>query len=292
MNKDLLRAYGLKTNPFSPDVPVEGLLVTDAVDMFCWRVEQQLGDGGFASIMGDPGTGKSVVLRILQKRLQKLQDVTVGVLTRPQSSPGDFYRELGHIFEVKLSPYNRFAGAKVLREAWIDHIETSTFRPVLIIDEAQEMRPAVLSELRLLSSMQLDSHTLLTIVLAGDGRLTESFRSPELLPVASRIRSRLFLDYADAETLRAALDHVLDYAGNPALMPDALRETLVEHAAGNYRSLMSMADELLHAAIKKQAKQIDETLYLELYGRRPTSAPKRRGRRPVAPRAQDRPSPR
>ena len=279
MRKNLLAAYGLKINPFSPDVPVDALYVTDPVDAFCWRVEQQLPDGGFAAVIGDPGTGKSVVLRILSQRLHKLRGVTVGILTRPQGTPGDFYRELGHLFGVKLSPSNRFAGAKVLRETWLDHIDTSTYRPVLIVDEAQEMRASVLSELRLLSSMQLDSHALLTIVLAGDQRLVESFRSPELLPIASRVRSRLHLDYADVPTLRAALDHVLDHAGNTALMTDTLCQTLVEHAAGNYRSMMCMADEMLHAAVKRKAKQIDETLYLELYGRRPSTSTKRRPRR-------------
>lgn len=281
MRSKWLSAYGLKTNPFSPDVPVDAMHLTDEVDAFCWRVEQQLLDGGFAAIIGDPGTGKSVVLRFLSSRLGKLRDVNVGVLTRPQSSTADFYRELGHLFAVNLSPHNRFAGAKILRESWLDHIDASTYRPVLLVDEAQEMRPCVLSELRLLSSMHLDSRALLTVVIAGDQRLVESFRSPELLPIASRIRTRLRMDYAEPETLRAALDHVLDQAGNPALMTDGLCRTLVDNAAGNYRSLMTMADELLHAAVQRKAKVIDEALYLELYGRRPKAPVKRSRRRPA-----------
>ena len=69
MRNKLFSAYGLKVNPFSPDVPVEALFVTEPVDAFWWRVEQQLFDGGFAAIVGDPGTGKSVVLRLLIDRL-------------------------------------------------------------------------------------------------------------------------------------------------------------------------------------------------------------------------------
>lgn len=279
MRSKWLSAYGLKTNPFSPDVPIAALHLTDEVDAFCWRVEQQLLDGGFAAVIGDPGTGKSVVLRILSHRLAKLRDVNVGVLTRPQSSTADFYRELGELFAVKLSPHNRFAGAKILREHWLDHIDASTFRPVLIVDEAQEMRPSVLSELRLLSSMHLDSRALLTVVLAGDQRLVDAFRTPELLPIASRIRTRLRMEYADTDTLRATLDHVLEQAGNSALMTDGLCKTLVENAAGNFRSLMTMADELLHAAVQRKAKQIDEALYLDLYGRRATKPAKRSRRR-------------
>ena len=191
-------------------------------------------------------------------------DVVVGVLTRPQSSVADFYRELGHLFGVKLSPHNRYAGAKVLRETWLDHIESSTYRAVLLIDEAQEMRPSVLSELRLLSSMHLDSRALLTVVLAGDQRLTDSFRTPELLPIASRIRSRLQLGYAHEKTLRATLDHLLEQAGNSALMTDALcqfeersrqqTDALIEHnvnTAARVEDAMSKLVEVLQSSDRK-----------------------------------------
>jgi type II secretory pathway predicted ATPase ExeA len=60
VNKKLLSLYGLKWNPFAPDVPVEALLSTPKVDNFCWRIENLAREGGFALVTGDPGTGKSV----------------------------------------------------------------------------------------------------------------------------------------------------------------------------------------------------------------------------------------
>ena len=57
--------YGLKWNPFAPDVPVEGLLRSKHLEHFAWRVEQLVGEGGFALITGDCGTGKSAALRLL-----------------------------------------------------------------------------------------------------------------------------------------------------------------------------------------------------------------------------------
>ena len=64
MTKKLLALYGLKWNPFAPEVPLEALLATPKVEAFCWRIEQShVREGGFALITGDPGTGKSVVLR-------------------------------------------------------------------------------------------------------------------------------------------------------------------------------------------------------------------------------------
>jgi len=200
--KKLLGLYGLKWNPFSPDLPMEGLLATAAIEDFAWRVENLTHDGGFALITGDPGTGKSVALRILSRRLGALPDVAVGVLTRPQSRIADFYRELGEVFSVHLSPHNRWGAFKVLRERWKAHLESSLLRPVLLVDEAQEMVPRVLSELRLLASANFDSTCYLTVVLCGDGRLLELFRNADLMPLGSRIRTRLVLDYASRDQLR------------------------------------------------------------------------------------------
>ena len=95
----------------------------------------------------------------------------VGVLERPQSKTADFYRELGDIFSVKLRPSNRYGGFKALRERWKAHVASSRIKPVLLVDEAQEMAPEVLSELRILSSADFDATSLLTVVLSGDGRL-------------------------------------------------------------------------------------------------------------------------
>ena len=157
MNKKLLSLYGLKFNPFSPEVPVEALWVAPPLDSFCWRIEQQVGEGGFALVIGDPGSGKSASLRVLRERLSNLRDVQVGILTRPQAGLADFYRELGDLFGVALQPHNRWASAKVLREKWHKHIESCLCRPALLIDEGQECCVPVLSELRLLSSTDLDS---------------------------------------------------------------------------------------------------------------------------------------
>lgn len=270
MNKKLLSLFGLKWNPFSPDVPTDALLVTPRVESFCWRVENLAREGGFALVTGTPGIGKSVSLRLLVERLSALREVKIGVMVRPHSGVSDFYRELGDLFGVQLSPHNRWAGAKVLRERWQGHIDAALVRPVLVADEAQDMSTVVLNEMRHLSSARLDSHMLLTTILAGDARLVEKFRTDDLLPLSSRMRVKLNLDRATPDELEQCLRHCMTKAGAAKLMTPELVTTLCEHAAGNYRTLMTMASDLLVTGAQREVKQLDEKLFFDTYT--PTTA--------------------
>ncbi len=269
MNQKLRALFGLKWNPFSPNVPAETLWRSPQIEHFCWRIEELVREGGFALITGDPGTGKSVALRILAHHLEPQPDVQTAVLTRPQSSLGDFYRELGDLFGVTLAPHNRWTGFKTLRQTWLTHVEATRYRPVLLVDEAQEMLPSVLAELRILASTDFDSRAILTVVLCGDQRLTQHLRRDELLPVASRLRVRLLLDYLPPKELLEWLRHVLEQAGQPQLMTPEVMTTLTEHAAGNLRVLATMANEMLAMAARRELTQIDQKLYFEIFANQP-----------------------
>ncbi len=264
MSDAKLRAlYGLKYNPFRPAIPEEDLWDPPGADHFFWRVENLVLDGGFAVISGEPGLGKSKALQRLARRLEHSGDVQVGVMERPQSSLGDFYRELGDLFGVHLSPANRYGGFKALRARWREHIKSTLFRPVLLIDEAQEMDTGCLVELRLLGSAHFDSECLMTTVLCGDSRLPDRFRTPALMPLGTRVRSRLVLQALEPKPLRELLDHLLDKAGAPDLLTTDLKAALVEHAAGNPRVMTGLGAELLELGVQNNLHQLDDQLFFE-----------------------------
>lgn len=268
MNDPRLRArYGLKYDPFSPAIPAEDIWISPGFDRFAMRMEHLTRAGGFAMVTGAVGAGKSKALQALSVHLGRIPELVVGVMERPQSSTGDLYRELGRLFGVDLSPANRYGGFRALRERWEGHVQAHLRHPVLLIDEAQEMHNACLNELRLLGSRHFDSRYLLTVVLCGDERLPERFRTRDLLPLGSRIRTRLTLAPLDKAQIRELLEHLLARAGNAGLITDELKTALVQHAAGNPRILCNMAADLLAVAIERDLPTLDDQLFLDVFGR-------------------------
>jgi len=190
-DKNLLALYGLKYNPFMPNLPVEAIWVTPETKELCPSRPGNDFARRICPYHRRSRSGKSKTLQWISHTLGTMPDIAVGVMERPQSKLADFYRELGELFGVGLNPVNRYGSFKALRAKWKAHCQSSLLRPVLLIDEAQEVSPACLTELRLLQSVSFDSESLLFTILCGDGRLTDMFRSPELLPLGSRIRTRL-----------------------------------------------------------------------------------------------------
>ena len=267
MNKSLHALYGLKWNPFNPDIPTESLYIPPPVDNFIWRIENNhVQEGGFALIVGEPGTGKSCLLRLLSQKLNQVQGLSVGTFVHPQSSIRDFYHELGDMFGVPIKAHNRWHSFKSLRDKWQNHIENNCIKPVLLIDEAQEMQTSVMNELRLLNSHRYDSKNLLTVIFASNDSLLDRFRSTtSLIPLGSRIRKRLKMESASSEQLRDCLNHLLEKAGNPTLMSDELMNTLCDHSLGNYRIMTTLANELLEEACRQKITRLDEKLYFKVF---------------------------
>jgi hypothetical protein len=90
-------------------------------------------------------------------------------------------------------------------------------------------------------------------------------RQEHLVPLGSRIRTRLVTEAASREELLELLGHALSKAGNATLMTAELKDTLVDHSAGNYRLLMIMGAELLAYGMANDVSQLDEKCYLEVF---------------------------
>ena len=260
----ILSSYGLKYHPFDTDRPVSSIYAHPWMERETWNIENLVMDGGICCLIGTPGSGKSAFLRYLNHRLTDIPDAQIVHLNRPQSSLGDFYKELGLAFGMNLGVSRRYGSFNTLREKWSIHISSTHLRPVLIVDEAQLMLAQTLTELRILSSENFDSRKLLTIILAGDERLWDKLESPDLLPLKSRINPCINLEPMTGAAMEAMLRHILLDAGNPSLMSDKLILLLSEQCSGDPRTLMKTGRNLLLAAYRQDKDLLDESLYYDV----------------------------
>ena len=97
--------------------------------------------------------------------------------------------------------------------------------------------------------------------------MPERFRTRELQPLGSRIRTRLVLQPLEKAQLRDLLEHLLDRAGNPGLVTEPLKDVLIKHSAGNPRVLCNLCADLLSAAVEQDLPRLDDELFLKLFGR-------------------------
>lgn len=270
MSKKLLHSYfGLQFNPFQNGVQTEMFHPPfPDVESFNWKVRQLSEDGGFALISGEPGSGKSVALRQLKKELVQITDLSVELLSRPQSSLRDFYMELGDLYSVSLPKSGTYTAFKDLRNSWLNQLDKRMVRPLLLIDEAQEMQEEVITELRLLTASELDARCLMTVVFAGDQTFKEKLSRPKLAPVLSRIRHSLDLRPYTPPELQSILSHLLKQAGRPNLFDEGVIVALAEGVNGNLRTLTYFANELLVRAMQRELTSVTIDLYLESKGKK------------------------
>jgi hypothetical protein len=188
------------------------------------------------------------------------------VIQRPGSKSPDFCRELGDIIAVKLTPHNRWSGFKALRDRWKTHAVFSRIRPALLIDEAQEMSPDILCELRIFSGADFYGGLLLTVVLSGDGRLLELLWREDLVPLGVGSTRDWWPSKPSASPPEADWRcSVTRKAGNASLMTADQMDTLVDRSAGSYSSLMITGAELLAYGTTQDVAQLDEKCYLEVF---------------------------
>ena len=134
--KKLLSLWGLKWNPFSSELPSEGLLVTARIESFAWRVEQLVQEGGFALISGESGTGKELVARALHDHSPRANKPFVALNTSAIAS---------ELLESELFGHEKgaFTGADSRRIGRFEQANGGT----LFLDEIGDMSPALQTRL-------------------------------------------------------------------------------------------------------------------------------------------------
>jgi type II secretory pathway predicted ATPase ExeA len=223
-------------------------------------------------ITGDIGTGKTLLCRTV---LQRLPFKTfLSVIDDPLLDSGDLVKELLKDFGVIAKDPARFSGATRHELVQTLHAFLSSLAPiqahaVVMIDEAQHLRPEVLEQIRLLSNID-DAHgTILQIILVGQTDLEHLMARPDLQQLQQRVSRRFVLEPLNREEVRQYIDHRLALASGQAAGTGTSPD--VEFSAGAVESVSTLShgvprvinllcDRALELAFASRARTIDPGL--------------------------------
>ncbi|MGC3981358.1 MAG: AAA family ATPase [Steroidobacteraceae bacterium] len=220
--------------------------------------------GGFIQLTGEVGTGKTTVIRTLLEQLPQHADVAV--ILNPRLTPAEFLLTICEELGIFLSDENAHS-VKDLVDVLNSRLLATHARGrrvVVIVDEAQNLLPETLEQVRLLTNLETSTHKLLQIILIGQPELRELLARNDLRQLAQRITGRYHLAPLSREDTAAYIRHRLQVAGatRDIFTERALRE-VHRRSHGVPRVINIICDRALLGAYTQEQHEIGVTLVRE-----------------------------
>src|SRR3989344_1195936 len=251
--------YGLRSKPFSLLPDPEFLYPSKKHQMALTLLEYGLmNQASFSVITGDIGTGKTTLIRQLLNQMER--DMVVGLISNTHPSFGDLLQWILLAFNLECHSKEKVDMYKTFMDFLIKQYAANR-RTVLIIDEAQNMGPQALEELRMLSNVNSEKDQLLQVILAGQPGLRDNLRDPRLEQFAQRIAVDYNLTPLNAEETREYIRHRLRIAdGSPDMFDDEACKAVFRYSGGIPRLVNLLCDTALVYGYAEQVKHIGARL--------------------------------
>lgn len=179
----------------------------EALDHLMYGITQRK---GFIELTGEVGSGKTTLCRALLSSLD--DEVRTALILNPTFSDSELLRAILNDFGISPPYGDRLAYVECLNEFLLDNYRQGT-NVALLIDEAQDLTPEVMEQVRLLSNLETDQHKLIQIVLCGQPELKKRLNRPDLRQLRQRITVRYYLPPLSASETEQYIGHRLHVAG-------------------------------------------------------------------------------
>jgi general secretion pathway protein A len=243
--QDFRSRFGFHATPFTREIAVRDRFpipdFNDAIEAILRTLDARMS----CALIAPAGTGKTSVLRAVIARLPEARYRTHYVKVTGLSKR-DMCREIGQA--MGLVPVGTYpALVRKLQDHFLQAADTDGLRPVLILDEAHDLRVETLSMMRLLTNFDMDSRLVLSVVLAGQPKLRDLLRRDELEDVARRLSHYATLRTLSREEIERYVEHRCTIAGAGKVPFDkGALDALFEIGRGNLRA----TDELARKALE------------------------------------------
>jgi general secretion pathway protein A len=247
MSTDLRSHFGLHSTPFTRELAVEQRFALPIFDEVLDALERTVVQRASAALVAPAGTGKTALLRALRARLPEAR-YRIHYVKVTGLSKRDMCREIATA--VGASPAGSYPTlVRSLETHFSACVDTDGVRPVLLVDEAHDLRPDVLAMLRILTNFDMDSRLVVSLVLAGQTPLRTLLRRDDLEAISRRLAHVAALRVLTrAESLRYVAHRCAVAGARAALFDDAALDALFEIAAGNLRATDHLAFKALELA--------------------------------------------
>jgi general secretion pathway protein A len=248
--------YGLTERPFTlvpdPDYLFLGSQHKLARAYLEYGLKERM---GFVVLTGEVGTGKTTLIKSLLR--EKTAGQRVGVLYQTSVEAEDLLDLLLKEFQIR----GHFGGSRAARLGAFNQFLLSTHargeHVVLVVDEAQNMGPKALEELRLLSNLQTDKEPLLQVILVGQPGLRERLRHPALRQLAQRVAIHYHLRPLDQDETKEYIRYRLARAGGSGIFTASGLDKLYDYTQGVPRRINAWCDLALVAGFAEGRHEID-----------------------------------
>src|ERR1700741_2849656 len=229
--------------------------------------------GGFIQLTGEVGTGKTTIVRSLLAQVPK--NAEIALVLNPRMTAPEFLLTLCEEIGIG-GPDEAVGSGKDLVDILNDYLlraHGAGRRVVLVVDEAQNLAPEVLEQVRLLTNLETNTQKLLQIILIGQPELRELLGRVELRQLAQRITGRYHLNPLSHDETAAYVRHRLRVAGatTDIFAPRALN-TVFSLSQGVPRVINVICDRALLGAYSLDRHRVTPSLVrsaaAEVFGRR------------------------
>lgn len=262
MTLQWLAHFGFQAPPFSKEIEATDLWLPSSRQQVIDELVDACTERRHVLLTGEPGVGKTCVLRALQQRLPEAgfrltycHNATLG--------RRDFYRQL--CLALGLSPKATAAAVFFEVSTHVQQLGEQRLHPVFLLDEAHLLHQDVLDHLHILANYEWDRLALLSLLLVGLPEMQDRLQLRKNRSLWSRIHTRIHLGEATPADTGEYVAHRIEHAGGrPSVFSSDGLALLHEATDGRLRDIDRIAGEALRRAARRKLKTIDRQLIEEV----------------------------